>query len=503
MRSSADEAVAPVDATESSPAPRSWERWTYIAAIAFAAFYLVTSIQIAAHRLLWFDEIVTDLISRLPSAAQIVDALAHVDNNMPAPYFLVVHGFFKLFGVSDTVARLPSALALTAGLLITFDCVRRLTDGLHGLLAMAVLGCSALPYYGYEARSYGIYFMLAAFCFWIWIHGRGTKLSAALFGIALFMAIMVHYYAVVGLVPYAIGEAREWRRWRMPSANLIAGCLAVVAAAIVLGRQASGARRYSTIFWSPPDSLKLRATFTDLLPEGLFILAVILIWIALTARMGGRSGVGPMQSAECIGWLGLALPFVGFALAKLVTNAYVSRYFLAMLSFLAVAFSCWVWRNFRDTPLVSIGILLILGAFGVRAQVFAARHPESIDPFSQQSYTRQILQMEPALRAEGKRFTLVTDGLLYLSVWFNAKDRENYVLLVPSPEYREAHNTDRYDAGLGQYYPMHFWNLDDLRKHAAETALVAPNPDSWKILKPAGIKTQVRFVSPIEADYFQ
>jgi hypothetical protein len=370
------------------------------------------------------------------------------------------------------------------------------------LVAISVLGCSVLPYYGFEARSYGIYFMLTSFCFWIWIHGRGRTSSAVLFGVAFFLAIMVHYYAVLGLVPYAVWEIREWRKWRMPSANLIAGGLAVCCAVAVLLPQMSGAHHYSSLFWSPPSLLKLRTTFTDLIPDGLFLLALILIWVALTAR-GGRSEVAPMESPERLAWLGLLIPFAGYVIAKLVTNAYLSRYFLAMLSFVAVAFSCWVWRNFRETPVVSVGILLILASFGIRAQLVTVRHPELIDPFNQQTDTRRALQMEPTLRAEGKHFTVLTGAMLFVSLWYNSKNPEEYVLLVPSAQYLEHNNTPRYTAGLRRYYPMQFWSVEDLRKHAAETALVAPDEGSRQMLKQAGFALRVRFATPMEADYLE
>jgi hypothetical protein len=504
MNTSANEELEPVQTGQAAPAAqRWWERWTPLAAAALAAFYLVTSILIAGHRLLWFDEIVTVLISRLPGASRIVDALAHVDNNMPAPYFLVVHGFFKLLGEGAVAARLPSALAMAAGLLITFDCTRRLTDGLHGLIAICVLGCSCLPYYGYEARSYGLYVMLSAFCFWIWIHGRRSYFSALLFGAAFFLSIMFHYYAVLGLVPYAAWEALRWKRWRMPSAKLIAGGLALCCAAAVLIPQMSGAKRYSAVFWSAPSMLKLRTTFSDLIPDGLFLLALILIWVALTARTRRGSAATAMESAESIGWLGLLIPFAGYALARVVTNAYVSRYFLGLLPGVAVAFSCWTWRHFRETPLVPAGILLILAGFAMETQLSTARHPESIDPFNQQTATRRALQMEGTLRAEGKHFTLLTNGLLYLELRYYAKHPEEYALLVPSAEHLETHNTARYIAGLGRYYPMQFWNLEDLRKHAAETALLEPTEDSWKMLKEAGLEARRRFVAPTEVDYLQ
>ena len=93
---------------------------------------------------------------------------------------MLVRVFGDLFGNSEMVARLPSALAMAAGLLLTFDCARRLTDGLHGLIALSVLPCSFLPYYGFEARSYALYFMFSAFALWVWTSASMARNMAAI-----------------------------------------------------------------------------------------------------------------------------------------------------------------------------------------------------------------------------------------------------------------------------------------------------------------------------------
>src|ERR1035438_8658742 len=95
MKSSAEEGPEAAGRPRGSYARPPGEIWSYVAAALFAAFFLVTSIQIAAHRPLWFDEIITVLISRLPPS-KLLEALAHTDNNMPALHFLVVHWFDAL-----------------------------------------------------------------------------------------------------------------------------------------------------------------------------------------------------------------------------------------------------------------------------------------------------------------------------------------------------------------------------------------------------------------------
>ncbi len=169
MQTSVKETSSGPRSLQAEPASRT-AIWTFAAAGLLAVFYLVTSIYIAAHRLFWFDELFTLHIARLPGWTTIFTALGHGSDALPPAYYLVVRVFDSLFGPGDVAARLPSAIAMVIGLLVIFDCTRRLTDGLHGLIALSVATCSFLPYYGYEARSYAIYFMLAAMTLWVWTY---------------------------------------------------------------------------------------------------------------------------------------------------------------------------------------------------------------------------------------------------------------------------------------------------------------------------------------------
>ncbi len=65
-------------------------------------------------------------------------AAAHGVDGMSPVYDLLVRASEKLFGHREIAARLPSALAMTAGLLVIFDCTRRVTSGLYGLIALSV-----------------------------------------------------------------------------------------------------------------------------------------------------------------------------------------------------------------------------------------------------------------------------------------------------------------------------------------------------------------------------
>src|SRR5271165_959040 len=298
--------------SEPKQLPKAAEKWAILAAALLAVFYFATSVQIAAHRLFWFDEFFTVRIAQLPTWTMIWTALSHAADSLPPSYYMLVRAFTSLFGTSEVVARMPSTLAMIAGLLLTFDCARRLTDGLHGLIAMSVLTCSFLPYYGYEARSYAIYFMFAALAFWIWTGTRADgRWPAIFFGVVFFLGVTIHYYFVLCLVPYALWEILRWRPWRPPSPKLIAGVAAVVISVALLYPMAKFfAREFSKSFWARPSLSLLEGVFSRLFPLGFFLLPLIVIWIVV---VGARNKIPstvliPMESAESLGWLFLCIP---------------------------------------------------------------------------------------------------------------------------------------------------------------------------------------------------
>jgi hypothetical protein len=497
------ERLATPSATRSSENSAWAERSAWIGIAGISAFFLATSVYIAAHRLFWFDELFTVMYAGLPNAHAVSDALAHADNQMPVPYYLLMWVVDRLFSNTEIAARIPSALAMTAGLILVFDCVRRLTDGLAGLTAAAFLTCSFLPYYGYEARSYAIYFMFAALSLWLWNQTSwDRRITAACFGATLFAAILVHYYAVLLIVPYALWELIHGKPWRHPSANLVGGVAGTGCAALLLLSQIRGAAGHSATFWSKPSLFALQKSYADLFPEGLFLLAVVMIWVVVMQARSAPRSIPAMRPAESIGWLFLAIPIAGFVLGELITNAFVTRYFIGALPGVALAFSCLVWRHFSAARLTRLGIFGLLIAVGSYGQLQVARHPESIDPYGQQTQTRAMLRMENALNRDGKKYFLVGGTMLFMEANYYSRTPGAYALLIASAEDREV-PTVRLLTVVGRYYPYRFWNLEELKQHAHETALIEPSPALLEKIHNAGIRTVVHGEKPLQAIYLE
>lgn len=347
------------------PSSTKLDRICFAGALLLAAYFLATSLYIASHRLFWYDEVFTTLTTRMPDWHTMWRALVE-DNADPTPFgfFVVARIFDKLFGPSEIGIRLPSALAMVAGMWLTYDCARRITDNLHGLIAMAVLTCSYLTYYGYEGRCYALFFLFAAAFLWAWIGKRSAILLAALF----FFGMMIHYYLALCLVPFLADEAWHWRPWRRPSSRIVGCVLGAFAGLAVLLPQILASRHvHGDNWWAAPEIGEIAAVFTAFFPAGLLLLAVATVWIVCA---GGRETieVRPVSDAERAAWFSLAIPIAGFAVAVLVTHAFLHRYFIGMLPGVAVGFSCLVWRRSPNKPLVPAGILLLLAGYGILAR---------------------------------------------------------------------------------------------------------------------------------------
>ena len=506
VEASAHDALPGGSSSETKHTVSTLDVVSFSVAAMLAAFYLATSIYIGFHRPFWYDEIVTAHIAGLPHLATILDALSHGADGLPPGYYILAMTAQKLFGSSEVAARLPSALAMTAGLLVTFDCARRLSDGLHGLIALAVLMCSFLPYYGYEARSYAIYFMLSALSLWIWTCMPDDKRWPAIaFGAVLFLAVTIHYYAALLLVPYGLWELYCWKPWQRPSPKLMAGILGVALSILLMSKlMLSYSHQFSNAFsataWKPSFNA-LRAVFYDLLPDGLLLVVFVMLWITLAGLRGKEdTGLNRRQAGESVGWLFLCIPLAGFVLAKWKTNAFIGRYFISALPGIAVAFSCWLWRHFRTARRVSLGVFLILASWGLTHQLKAALYP--YDPMGQQAKPRHYLGLQAPLRAEGKRFLVFSYSILHAEVAQYSNHPEDCVLLLPSdPAQQTIQN--RMELNLARYYPLEFWTFDDLKMHASEVALIEPTPEVLDELRQAGFKITVRYPRPMEVVYLQ
>jgi len=485
-------AAALSEAESASPSRTPAEQtWTFVAACGLAAVYLVVSVLIARHRLFWYDEVLTVIYSRQPSMAALWRALARGVDGMPPANDLAVRLFAHLPLALEVAARLPSALAMAAGLLVTFDCARRLTDGVHGLVAVAFLTCSTLPYYGYEARPYALFFLLSAVALWLWMNTGDGIAPALVFGGVFFVSVWVHFYTVLCLAPYTLWEFlhRATRPW--PSRKLIAAYVGSLFGLALLWKEVVALYEVmANGFWSPPTVRGLALTFSDLFPHILFPLVGILGLAALWSGKETTSPLEPMQPFEQLCWFFALLPLLGFVVGLVATHAYLSRYFIALLPAFAIGFACLMWRHAPSSPRVALAAVVLFASFGLGDELEHLRNPSSVLPATgEAARMTRMLALEDEIPA-GRFIVLRPGDLLTLEAHYYARHPERLVLLLGP---HETEPEPQAPLSTGENRPIHYWTREELRAHASEATLIDPAPETVEELHRAGHKTSERY----------
>ena len=170
----------------------------------------------------------------------------------PPLFYVVTRASLGLLGDNAVALRFPELAGVLVAASCTLVAVTRRATIAHGALAAVLLLGTQATFYAHEARPYGIVLGLVALCYLLWqlrVDGGGLLLVVGL-GAAAAAAVAMHYYAVLALAPFVVGEAVRTTLRRRPDAAVIAalGCalLPLLAAAPLI----EGARAYSGSFWT-------------------------------------------------------------------------------------------------------------------------------------------------------------------------------------------------------------------------------------------------------------
>jgi len=206
---------------------------------------------------MWEDEAFSIRMARL-NPIEIVAKTAKADYNPPL-YYLVLHAGFRLTGVSDVAARLPSVLFGLVSLVLIYKIGRLLFDEQTGILACVILALSSYHVlYSQEARAYALMACLSLASLYFFLRLLRERSMATSVGYVAFTALLMyaHYYAIfvlaaqhlyVAVLLLSPGEARELTlaRWvRLQAALLV---LYIPWVAPMIGQAAS----QHAEFWIP------------------------------------------------------------------------------------------------------------------------------------------------------------------------------------------------------------------------------------------------------------
>ncbi len=319
------------------------------------------AVLLAAGHGLWFDELFTAEVARLP-LGEILSAiaagegttsyLAGVPPSYNAPYYLVVHAWMALPGLGgDTSLRVLSLLATAGGIALVTRAVSRLTTRATGVLAGLTLAANPLVLeQAVEARSYGLAVLatgaaLLGLVRWLQDPPRGL----VLFGLAGAGMGLAHWYAVTVLAAFVV--AALLLRGRAAVRVAVVGTLAALPAVGLVGvnlLNGTGSRNAEHL-------RDTGGTLAELAVEAWSGGRTPLLYLSVAlAVLGAVRARGVRVVAAC--WL--LVPLALLLVAELARPVYLPRYLLAGLlglGVLAAAGALAVPRGAR----AAVGTLLV------------------------------------------------------------------------------------------------------------------------------------------------
>ena len=407
--------------------------------LAVAAGYAFVQVG-RAQRPLWFDELFTFYISRLPDLGQVFRALP-ADGNPPLNY-LLVRGSLRLLGETSFAIRLPSLLAFTAAVLAVFCFVRRRSGpvfALFGMLSLATCGNAA---YGSEARPYALLLGFTGLTLLSWQAAtsenrpRVTSLIGLAAGIA--GAISSHHYGLIYVgVPLVLGEAVrlfERRRFDLPlyCAGAVGLCMlaATLPFAFATRQILLDYVKESVSFWAKPTIWNVRS-YWNMVVYWLPPAFLALLWLTQSSAAydakstPSSSQARPFPAHEAAAAVGLAMLVpIMIVFTWLTTGCYISRYAIGAAMGIAILVGLvtpFLGRSRRHVTGVAALCVLLLGAWlfaplastGARAMFQRAKPAPS---GSLEATT--VLDAAP-----GREPIVVASALSYARMWWYASPR--------------------------------------------------------------------------------
>lgn len=315
----------------------------------------------------WWDEAAT-VAAADRSVPDLVDLLGRIDA-VHGLYYLVMHGWFSVFGVGELSARIPSALAVGVGAAALLELARRLAGTRVAVVAAAVFVIMPrITWAGSEARSYAMVAAAAALTTlalvvalqstrrWWWaLYALLTALSVVLF---LYSAALVVAHAVtVVLTP-----ARH--RWRFAVAVVAAAVVAAPFAVVAVSQSAQ-------VGWVPPLDASVLYTIAveQWFPGAAWFAAGCLLVVvcgALTVLWRRRPAT-PTGAVLVVAVPWLLIPMALFlAYSAFGQNIYLGRYLIFTAPAVALVVAAAAVRAFTSrVALTAVVLALTVAALPV------------------------------------------------------------------------------------------------------------------------------------------
>ena len=185
--------LATVEAPRRAPAPPESRRVRVAVGVVLAVAVVLRFVALSH---LWLDEALTVNIARLP-LDQIPEALRH--DGAPPLYYVLLHGWMRVFGTSELAVRALSGVFAVAALPLTWVLARRVAGSRVAWAALLIMAASPFSIrYATEARMYSlvVVLVLVGALALVEVLERPSTRVAVVLGLCVALLLYTHYWSI-------------------------------------------------------------------------------------------------------------------------------------------------------------------------------------------------------------------------------------------------------------------------------------------------------------------
>jgi len=182
----------------------------------------LTSALRAYEKPLWYDEICTAIVCRLPHLPEIWGALNNAADTNPPPFYLLARAGRLIIRDDHLGYRLPSLLGFLGTVICVYLIAARRIDHIAALAAAAFLLSTRFMDFAYEARPYAPVILCVSAAILAWQRVDQSVFYHFALALALASAVSMHYYAILVWPAFIAAEAWLWLNGRFRTGAWIA-----------------------------------------------------------------------------------------------------------------------------------------------------------------------------------------------------------------------------------------------------------------------------------------
>lgn len=336
---------------------------------AATAFMAVATIWGLGERSVWLDEGFTVMHTRLPTG-EFFSIVAEREANAVL-HSVLVHGLVRV-SEAEWWLRLPSALAATAAVPVTYLAGRRLFHPRVGAIAAVFLAANGFVVeYGQEGRGYALLLLLAALSTFLFVRALQEDRTGAwvawtavscVMGYAHLFGVLVVAAQVLALLARR-GLPTPWRRLGWCFGAIVVAHLPLAAFLVAGGDkgQSEGLPAFTPLRFV---GIFVRLSGNAGVP--LTLLVAIACAFGLVVLWRRRAALDEQAWGVLLVTLGIVVPVGAAALVSLVEPLYVARYFVGTIPALALLAAFGLTQVRPRAAALALGAgIVVLGVVGV------------------------------------------------------------------------------------------------------------------------------------------